>query len=151
VAFAKRYDRQTSLTAAELRNDQVGPFFEAQEVPLSRGLTDRGTEYCGRPDPHEEELYLAVENIDQTRTKVKSPQTKGIVERFHKPLLKEFYRITVRKQIAFTLAELQVDLDRWLREDNEERVHHGRWGYGRPPMQTFLETIPLAKETLLAA
>jgi hypothetical protein len=48
-------------------------------VPLSRILTDRGTEYCGSPDSHEYELYLAVENIDHTRTKVKSPQPNGIV------------------------------------------------------------------------
>jgi transposase InsO family protein len=151
VAFAKLYDRKTSLTAADLLNDQVVPFFDSHEVPLSRILTDRGTEYCGSPDSHEYELYLAVENIDHTRTKVKSPQTNGIVERLHQTLLNEFYRITFRKKIYFTLAELQADLDRWLTEYNEERVHQGRWCYGRTPMQTFLDTIPLAKEKLLAA
>jgi transposase InsO family protein len=151
VGFAKLYDRKTSLTAADLLNDQVGPFFETHEVPLSRILTDRGTEYCGSPDSHEYELYLAVENIDHTRTKVKSPQTNGIVERFHKTRLTEFYRLTFRKKIYFTLAELQADLDRWLKEYTEERVHQGRWCYGRTPMQTFLDTIPLAKEKLLAA
>src|SRR5437870_10132966 len=71
VAFAKLYDRQTSLTAADLLNDQVGPFFEAHEVPLSRILTDRGTEDCGSPDAHEDELSLAIENIDHPRTQVK--------------------------------------------------------------------------------
>jgi transposase InsO family protein len=87
---------------------------------------------------------LAVENIDHTRTKVKSPQTNGIVERLHQTLLNEFYRITFRKKIYCTLAELQADLDRWLTEYNEERVHQGRWCYGRTPMQPFLDTIPLA-------
>jgi transposase InsO family protein len=151
VAFAKLYDRKTSLTAADLLNDQVVPFFEAHEIPLSRILTDRGTEYCGSPDSHEYELYLAIEDIDHTRTKVKSPQTNGIVERFHKTMLNEFYRITFRKKIYTNLADLQADLDAWLREYNEERVHQGRWCYGRTPMQTFLETISLAKEKLLAA
>jgi transposase InsO family protein len=151
VAFAKLYDRKTSLTAADLLNDQVIPFFEAHEVPLNRILTDRGTEYCGSPDSHEYELYLAVENIDHTRTKVKSPQTNGIVERLHKTMLNEFYRITFRKKIYATVVELQTDLDEWLRFYNEERVHQGRWCYGRTPKQTFLETIPLAKEKLLAA
>ena len=99
VAVAKLYDRKTALTAADLLNDQVVPFFEEQEVPLSRILTDRGTEYCGSPDSHEYELYLAVENIDHTRTKVKSPQTNGIVERLHQTMLNEFYRITFRKKI----------------------------------------------------
>jgi hypothetical protein len=53
--------------------------------------------------------------------------------------------------IYTTLTELQTDLDEWLRYYNEERVHQGRWCYGRTPMQTFIETIPLAKEKLLAA
>ena len=94
---------------------------------------------------------MAVENLDHTRTKVKSPQTHGIGERFPKTLLNEFYRITFRKKIYTTLADLQSDLDRGLQEYNEARVHQGRWGYGRTPMQTFLDTIPLAKEKLLAA
>jgi len=99
VGFAKLYDRKTARTAADLLNDQVVPFFDTHEVPLSRILTERGTEYCGSPDTHEYDLYLAVENIDHTRTKVSSPQTNGIVERFHKTMLKEFYRITFRKKI----------------------------------------------------
>lgn len=151
AAFAKLYDPKTSLTAADLLNDQVVPFFDAHEVPLSRILTDRGTEYCGSPDSHEYELYLAIENIDHTRTKGKSPQTNGIVERLHKTMLNEFYRITFRKKLYTTVAELQADLDEWLRYSNEERVHQGRWCYGRTPMRTFLDTIPLAKEKLLAA
>src|SRR5215831_15342317 len=151
VAFAKLYDRKTPLTAADLLNDRVVPFFDTHEVPLNRVLTDRGTEYCGVPDHHEYELYLAVENIDHTRTKVKSPQTNGIVERFHKTVLTEFYRIAFRKKIYPSLEELQADLEMWLREYNEERPHQGRWCYGKTPMQTFLETLPLAKEKLLAA
>src|SRR5919201_974788 len=149
VAFAKLYDRKTPLTAADLLNDQVVPFFDAHGVPLSRVLTDRGTEYCGNPERHEYELYLAVENIDHTRTKVKSPQTNGICERFHKTVLNEFYRIVFRKKIYPSLEELQADLEMWLREYNEERPHQGRWCYGKTPMQTLLDTIQLAKEKLL--
>jgi transposase InsO family protein len=151
VAFAKLYDRKTPLTAADLLNDQVVPFFEDQEIPLCRVLTDRGTEYCGSPERHEYELYLAVENIDHTRTKVKSPQTNGICERFHQTVLNEFYRIVFRKKIYPSLEELQADLEMWLREYNEERPHQGRWCYGKTPMQTFVDTLPLAKEKLLAA
>jgi transposase InsO family protein len=151
VAFAKLYDRKTPLTAADLLNDLVVPFFDAHEVPLSRVLTDRGTEYCGSPARHEYELYLAVENIDHTRTKVKSPQTNGICERFHKTMLNEFYRIVFRKKLYGSLEELQADVEMWLREYNEERPHQGRWCYGKTPMQTFVDTIPLAKEKLLAA
>lgn len=151
VAFAKLYDRKPSLTAAELLNDHVAPFFEEKEAPLSRILTERGTADCGSPDSQEYERYLAIANIDHPRTKVQSPQTNGIVERVHKTMRNEFYRIPFRKKLYTTLAELQADLDEWVRYYNEARVHQGRWCYGRTPMPTFVDTIPLAKEKLVAA
>ena len=151
VGFAKLYDRKTPITAADMLNDRVVPFFEEHGIPLLRVLTDRGTEYCGLPERHEYELYLAVENIDHTRTKAKSPQTNGICERFHKTVLNEFYRVAFRKKLYTTLEELQADLDAWLREYNEERTHQGRWCFGKTPMQTFRDSLPLAKEKMLAA
>lgn len=151
VGFAKLYDRKTPLTAADLLNDRVLPFFETTGIPLSRVLTDRGTEYCGAPERHEYELYLAVENIDHTRTQTKSPQTNGIVERFHKTLLNEFYRVTFRKKLYHTLEELQTDLDAWMQDYNEQRTHQGRWCYGKTPMQTWQDSLSLAKEKMLAA
>jgi transposase InsO family protein len=151
VALAKLYDRKTPLTAADLLNDRVVPFFDAHEVKLSRVLTDRGTEYCGNPERHEYELYLAVEDVDHSRTKTKSPQTNGIVERFHKTVLDEFYRVAFRKRIYGSIAELQADLDEWIRSYNEDRPHQGRWCFGKTPMQTFLDAIPLAKEKMIAA
>ncbi len=151
VTFAKLYDRKTALTAADLLNDRVVPFFDAQEVKLCRVLTDRGTEYCGSPEHHEYELYLAVEDVDHSRTKTKSPQTNGIVERFHKTVLNEFYRVAFRKRIYSSIAELQVDLDAWVRSYNEERPHQGRWCFGKTPMQTFLDAVPLAQEKMIAA
>ena len=151
VAFAKLYDRKTPLTAADLMNDRVVPFFDEHEIVVSRVLTDRGTEYCGKPESHEYELYLAVENIDHSRTKTKSPQTNGIVERFHKTMLDEFYRIAFRKKIYATLDELQADLDAWLVEYNEVRTHQGRYCYGKTPMQTFLDAAPAAREKQIGA
>ena len=132
-------------------NDRVVPFYDAREVRLCRVLTDRGTEYCGNPEHHEYELYLALEDIDHSRTKTKSPQTNGIVERFHKTVLDEFYRIAFRKKIYGSIADLQVDLDRWVQSYNEERPHQGRWCFGKTPMQTFLDATPLAKEKMIAA
>lgn len=151
VGFAKLYDRKTPVTAADLLNDRVLPFFEHHEIPLTRVLTDRGTEYCGAPDRHEYELYLAVENIDHTRTKTRHPQTNGICERFHKTMLQEFYRVAFRKKLYRTLDEIQADLDRWMEEYNEHRPHQGRWCYGKTPLQTFVDGVPLAKEKMLAA
>jgi hypothetical protein len=102
-----------------------------------------------QPEHHEYELYLAIENIDHTRTKARSPQTNGICERFHKTLLDEFYRVAFRKKLYRSIAEL--DLDAWLIEYNNERPHQGRWCYGKTPMQTFIETLPVAKEKLMQA
>jgi len=151
LAFAKLYDRKTPITAAELLNDRVVPLFDDHEIPLLRVLTDRGTEYCGNPERHEYELYLAVEDIDHSRTKTKSPQTNGIVERFHKTVLDEFYRVAFRKKIYRTIEELQTDLDDWITRYNEQRPHQGRWCFGKTPMQTFKDSLPLAKEKLIAA
>jgi len=123
VAFAKLYDRKTPLTAADLLNDRVVPFFEDHEIAVSRILTDRGTEFCGKPERHEYELYLAIEDIDHTRTKARSPQTNGICERFHKTLLDEFYRIAFRKKLYRSIGELQKDLDAWLVEYNPSSEH----------------------------
>ena len=151
IAFAKLYDRKTPLTAADLLNDRVVPFYDQHEVRLCRVLTDRGTEYCGNPEHHEYELYLAVEDVDHSRTKTKSPQTNGIVERFHKTVLNEFYRVAFRKRIYGSIAERQEDLDEWIRSYNENRPHQGRWCFGKTPMQTFLDATPLAREKLIAA
>ena len=151
VAFAKLYDRKTAITAADLLNDRVLPFYDEHEIPLCRMLTDRGTEYCGNPEHHEYELYLAVEDIDHTRTKTKSPQTNGICERFHKTVLDEFYRVAFRKKLYRSIEELQADLDAWLKDYNEVRTHQGRWCFAKTPMQTFIDTLPMAKDKLLPA
>lgn len=151
VVSAKVYDQKTPITAADLLNDRVVPFFDEHDIPLSRVLTDRGTEYCGSPESHPYQLYLAVENIDHTRTKVKSPQTNGICERFHKTVLDEFYRVAFRKKVYSSLAELQRDLDIWLLEYNTQRPHQGRWCFGKTPLQTFLDALPLAREKVLNA
>ena len=151
IGFAKLYDRKTPITAADLLNDRVLPFFADHEIALGRVLTDRGTEYCGALDRHNYELYLAVENVDHTRTKTKSPQTNGICERFHKTLLNEFYRVTFRKKLYQTLEELQVALDTWMHDYNTQRTHQGRWCYGKTPMQTWIDSLPMAKEKMLAA
>ena len=145
VAFGKLYDRKTPITAADLLNDRVLPFFDEHEVVLSRVLTDRGTEYCGT-DGREYELYLAVEDIDHTRTKAKSPQTNGICERFHKTVFNEFYRVAFRKKIYRSLDELQTDLDSWMKLYNEDRPHQGRWCYGKTPKKTSSTAFPWLKK-----
>jgi Winged helix-turn helix/Integrase core domain len=149
LAFAKLYDRKNALVAADLLNDRVLPFLEEQNVPLLRVLTDRGTEYCGNRECHEYQLYLAVENIDHSRTKAKSPQTNGICERFHRTMQEEFYSVAFRKKLYRSLEELQEDLDVWLGEYNEKREHSGKYCYGKTPWHTFLDSKHLAQAKML--
>jgi transposase InsO family protein len=149
VGVAKLYRDKTPITAADLLNDRVLPLYEEHGIPLQRILTDRGTEFCGR-EGHPYELYLSIEDIDHTRTKARHPQTNGIVERFHKTMLDEFYRIAFRKTIYTSIEQLQHDLDVWLDGYNMERPHQGRWCYGKTPMQTFVDSVTLAKEKQIA-
>ena len=130
-------------------NDRIVPFYDEHEIPLLRILTDRGTEYCGNREHHEYQLYMAVENIDHTKTRARRPQTNGICERFHKTILQEFYQVAFRKKIYKSIEELQTDLDQWMKYYNEERPHSGRYCYGKTPMQTFNDSKKLAKQKML--
>ncbi len=150
VAMAKLYDRKNALVAADLLNDRVLSFFDEQGIPLLRILTDRGSEYCGNREYHEYELYLEIEGIEHTKTKTKSPQTNGICERFQRTVLNEFYQVAFRTKVYGSIEELQVDLDAWLSEYNEKRPHSGRYCYGKTPMQTFLDAIPMTKEKMIS-
>ena len=138
-ATAKLYATKTPITAAELLNDRVLPFFASQEMGIIRMLTDRGTEYCGKMETHDYELYLAVNGIEHTKSRARHPQTNGICERFHKTILNEFYQVAFRRKLYHSLEELQSDLDAWLNEYNTERTHQGKMCCGRTPMQTLLD------------
>jgi transposase InsO family protein len=146
VAFARLYTEKTAITAAHTLNEAVLPWFQEHNIPLLRILTDRGTEYCGLMEHHAYQLYLAVENIDHSKTKARHQQTNGICERLHKTMKEEFYNIAFRKKIYHSMEELQVDLNEWLRKYNEFRPHSGRYCYGKTPMQTFLDSKHIALE-----
>uniref|UniRef100_UPI0028526BCC integrase core domain-containing protein n=1 Tax=Cerasicoccus maritimus TaxID=490089 RepID=UPI0028526BCC len=146
VACAKLYTTKTPITAADLLNDRVMPLYEDSDMGLLRILTDRGTEYCGKPEQHDYQLYLAMCDIDHTKTKAKSPQTNGICERFHKTMLQEFYQIAFRKKVYVSIDALQKDLDEWMRFYNHERTHQGKMCCGRTPWQTWIDAIPLWKQ-----
>ena len=129
IGFAKLYDRKNALVAADMLNDRVVPFFEQHDLKLMRMLTDRGTEYCGNRETHEYELYLAIEDIDHSKIKAKSPQTNGICERFNRTVQNEFYAIAFRKKIYTSIEQLQADLDTWMNSYNTQRT-------GRTPGNT---------------
>ena len=139
VAQCKLYTTKTPITAADLLNDRVLPFYVSQELPVLRILTDRGNEYCGKAEQHDYQLYLAINEIEHTKTKVRHPQTNGICERFHKTILNEFYQPALRRKLCSTMEEIQQDLDDWLNHYNTERTHQGKKCCGRTPMETLLD------------
>jgi Integrase core domain len=79
------------------------------------------------------------------------PATQWHLQRFHKTVLNEFYRVAFRKKVYRSINELRVDLECWIKEYNGMRPHHGRWCFGQNPMQTFLDALPMTKEKMIAA
>jgi len=149
VAFAKLYTTKTPITAADALNDRILPFFEENGLPMLRILTDRGTEYCGKAEIHDYQLFMAINDIEHTKTKVRSPQTNGICERFHKTILQEFYQVTFRKKIYSDIEMLQKDLDEWINYYNNDRTHQGKICLGRTPMETLIDGKKIWDEKLL--
>jgi len=149
VAFAKLYETKHAITSADVLNDRVLPFFEEHKIPLLRILTDRGTEYKGKPEHHEYELYLAIEGIEHSKTQVRHPQTNGICERLHRTMQEEFYAVAFRKKLYESLAALQHDLDQWMEYYNNQRSHSGKYCFGKTPMETFNESVTLARQKML--
>jgi transposase InsO family protein len=141
-AFGHLYTSKVPVTAVHVLNEKVLPFFEEYECPIITILTDNGREYCGRMDGHPFELFLQLEEIEHRTTKVRRPQSNGIVERLHKTLLDEHFRIQGRVKFYESLEEMQTDLDSFLHIYNYERAHQGRNMNGRTPHQAFVEGIP---------
>lgn len=146
VAHCKLYTTKTPITAADVLNDRVLPFYASEELPVLRILTDRGTEYCGKTESHDYQLYMAINDIEHTKTKVRHPQTNGICERFHKTILQEFYQPSLRRKLYESVEQLQQDLDEWLDYYNNERTHQGKKCCGRTPMETLLDGKQIWKE-----
>ena len=143
MGFAKLYLEKTSLSAADLLNDKVLPFFDEHAICIQRVLTDNGTEFCGRQETHPYELFLHLNNIEHTRTKVRKPQTNGAVERLNQTIQDEFYSVAFRKKLYRTVEELQADLDVDVQASTRERPNQGRYCQGRTPFETVPDGFEL--------
>ena len=104
--------------------------------------TDNGREYCGREDQHPFELFLQLEEIEHRTTKVRRPQSNGFVERMHRTLLDEHFRVAGRTTFYESVEQMQNDLAVYLDYYNTQRAHQGRNMDGRTPYQVFIEGIP---------
>ncbi len=111
IAFAKLYTTKHAITSSDILNNRVIPFFEENKIPLLRILTDRGTEFKGKPEHHEYELYLSFKGINHTKTQVRHPQKNGICGRLHRNLQEEVYAIAFSKKLYDKLELLQKDPD----------------------------------------
>lgn len=134
--------KQPEAAVAVLHNDAL-PFYREHGLPVTAVLTDNGREFCGT-DRHPYEVYLALNDIEHRRTRVRRPQTNGFVERFHRTVLDEFFRSAFRTTCYETVEALQRDLDAWLVHYNTERPHHGYRNLGKRPIETvnaYLETV----------
>ena len=133
--------KQPEAAVALLHNDAL-PFYQERDIPVAKVLTDNGREFCGT-DNHPFELYLSLNDIRHKRTKVRSPQTNGFVERWHRTVLDEFFRPAFRTKLYASVQELQADLDAWLSYYNRERPHQGYRNLGRRPLDTVSEFLAL--------
>lgn len=136
-AFAKLYTAKLAVTAADVLNNRVLPFFDKERIPINAFLTDNGKEYKGKLEDHPYELFLALNDIEHRFTKVGTPRTNGFVERFNRTILDEFFREAFRKKFYGSVEELQKDLDKWLEHYNRERPHRGYRNNGKRPFETF--------------
>lgn len=141
-AWARLYASKLPVTAVHLMNTDVIPTFEAHQARINTVLSDNGREFCGRPDQHPYELFLQLEEIEHRTTRVKRPQSNGIVERLHRTLLDEHFRVEGRRTWFETLDEMQAVLDEYLVLYNTLRPHQGRGMNGRTPQQAFNEGLP---------
>ncbi len=146
VGFAKLYPDKTALTASDLLNDRVLPFFDEHWMKVLRMLTDNGREYCGRTENHAYQLFLHLNEIEHTRIRVRHPQTNGAVERLNQTIQEEFYKVAFRKKLYRSIEEIQADLDEFMKWYNTERTNQGRHCQGRTPMETFLAGIDLYRQ-----
>ena len=133
VGFAKVYPDKTALTAADFLNNKVLLFFDFENITLLRILTDRGTEYCGRIETHTYQLFLHLNGVIHSRTKVRHPQTNGSTERLNQIVQNEFYKVAFRKNIYKTIEEIQIDLDTFMDNYNTERTNQGKHCQGITP------------------
>lgn len=143
VGFAKVYSDKTPVTAADLLNDKVLPFFDEYGLKLLRVLTDRGSEYSWMSEAHAYQIFLHLNDIEHSRTKVKNPQTNGATEKLNQTISEEFYKVAFRKRLYQTLEQIQEDLDTFMKYYNEERTNQGKRCDGKTPLETFKDGIPL--------
>jgi transposase InsO family protein len=65
------------------------------------------------------------------------PQTNGCGERVQQTILDEWWKPAFARYLIPKQTGLRLDLERYLRYDNTERAHTGRWTRGRTPEEVL--------------
>ena len=138
-AWGRFYTNKQPFTAMHALNENVLPFFEEHKVSGSTTLSDNGREFCGRPDNHPYELFLQLEEIEHRTSKVRNLQSNGFVERLHKMLLGEHFRVIGRTKWYESIDEMQTNLEDYFKHYNYKLPHQGRNMNGRTPYTAFVE------------
>jgi transposase InsO family protein len=149
VGLAKLYTDKNAINAADFLNDTVLPYFDEDHMKVLRALTDRGTEYSWRNLEHPYQLFLHLNEIENSRTKARHPQTNGAVERLNQIIQAEFYKVAFRKKLYRSLEEIQADLDVYMNKYNTQRTNQEKRCQGRTPRQTFDDGYPLYEKNVI--
>lgn len=128
LTFLDDHSRLVSAcrAVAEASTDNTWEAFcsgvKAWGVPSGQ-LSDNGLNFSGRLRGHEVafEINLRAAGVRPITSRPYHPQTCGKVERFHQTL-KRWLR---RQRLAWSLAELQAQLDGFIAYYNAERPHRG--------------------------
>jgi transposase InsO family protein len=131
--------KQPEAAVAVLHND-VLPFYQELDLPVRAVLTDNGREFCGT-ETHPYEPYLALNEIEHRRARVRTPRTNGFVERFNGTVLDEFFRVAMHEKVCASVEALQAELDAWLVHYNTERPPLGYRNRGRRPIETIQQFV----------
>ena len=139
--FAKVYTNKKADSAINFVETKVIPVYGMFNIPLDHILTDNGKEYTTHwiYGKHNYEIFLAKCGITHTKIKPRYPKSNGMVERFNRTLLEEFYQIAMLKKVYTSLDELQDDLDKFIYYYNFKRTNQGYHLKGKIPYQKFAD------------
>jgi transposase InsO family protein len=127
----------TAAAAAAFLREVLVPLYQRAGWPLTRVLTDGGSEFKADFD-----LACGELGIRHTRTKPRHAWTNGFVERLQQTLLAEHWRIQFRRRYFTRLAQLETSLQGFLRFYNGDRPHQGYRLRGRTPASVFWGAVP---------
>ena len=134
------------VSAVQILNNHVLPFFAEHGVKVETVLSDNGREFGGRDERHPCKLLLQLEEIEHRKTKVNRPQSNGFIEPVHRTLLDEHLSVMGRTTWYESVEEVPTDLDAYLETYNRNRPHRSRSMESRNPVSGLQEGDPEAPE-----